>query len=155
MLSEVAFQQIKDNYYYGAYGEFRVIIEKSNGFINATKMCKVGGKDYYDWSRLKSTHQLIQTLQMVLALENTQAQIENSTNTLGDPVPGIPGRGSLQCFKVVQGGNEDADRLIAGTYIHPDLVPSIAGWISPLFQLNANRVVNGYIMEEYRAKLAS
>src|SRR5271156_6697052 len=56
--------------------------------------------------------------------------------------------------KYIQTENKtDTDRLISGTYIHPDLVPSVAGWISPLFQLKANRVVNGYIMEEWKAKL--
>ena len=60
MLGEVAFEQIQGNYWYGAYGEFRVVMMKSNGYINATKMCNDGGKRFFNWSDLKSSHQLIQ-----------------------------------------------------------------------------------------------
>ena len=51
--------------------------------------------------------------------------------------------------------NSKEGKLIAGTYIHPDLVPSVAGWISPSFQIKANRVVNGYITLQFKAQLAS
>src|SRR6202020_1873638 len=37
--------------------EFRVIMDKSIGYINATKMCYVGGKDFKDWSRLKGSYE--------------------------------------------------------------------------------------------------
>src|SRR5271156_2058621 len=47
----------------------------------------------------------------------------------------------------------DKDKPISGTNVHPDLVPSIAGWISPLFQVKANRVVNRYIISEWKTKL--
>jgi hypothetical protein len=154
MVSEVAFEQISGVYWYGAYGPFRVVMDKSNGYVNATKMCVAGGKDYYDWSRLKSTHLLIATLQKVLALENIRPGLENYENTLGDPTPGNPGDGSIQCFKVVLGGTEAEDWIIRGTYIHPDLVPSLAGWVSPEFQIKANRVVNAYITNQYRVKVA-
>ena len=60
MLSEVCFQQIKGDYWYGGYGPFRVIMHKSNGFINATKMCTSGGKEYRDWIRTKTSQELIQ-----------------------------------------------------------------------------------------------
>jgi hypothetical protein len=32
---------------------FRVIIDKSNGYVNATKICKAGGKDYRQWFHQK------------------------------------------------------------------------------------------------------
>jgi KilA-N domain len=49
MTSELAFQHIKGNYWYAAYGEFKVIMDKTNGYINATKMCTSGGKELCDW----------------------------------------------------------------------------------------------------------
>jgi hypothetical protein len=143
MLAQVCFQLIKDSFWYGAYGEFRVIIDKTNGYVNATKMCRAGNKDYYDWSRLKSTQQLIQALQEELLAENT----------LRISPPGIPGTEIIQCFNVIPSYGNDVDRLVAGTYIHPDLVPSLAGWISPQFQLKANRVVNSYIRCQFNEKL--
>src|SRR5436190_20063734 len=62
MISKVAFEQISGNYGYGAYGPFRVIMMKDTGYINVTKMCTSGGKDFKDWSRLKGSHQLIEAL---------------------------------------------------------------------------------------------
>ena len=53
--------------------EFRVIMDKSIGYINATKMCYVGGKDFKDWSRLKGSYELIQALEKKMALQNTQS----------------------------------------------------------------------------------
>src|SRR3981189_4005525 len=79
MLSEIAFEQIDGNFWFAAYGPFRVVMMKDTGYINATKMCSSGGKDYKDWSRLKSSYQLIQSLENILALENTQ---ELSASTL-------------------------------------------------------------------------
>ena len=67
MLSQIIFEQIKDNFYYGAYGEFRVIVDKSNGYVNATKMCKSSDKKFKDWSRLKGSQVLIQTLKTFLS----------------------------------------------------------------------------------------
>jgi KilA-N domain len=61
MTSELAFQHIKGNYWYAAYGEFKVIMDKTNGYINATKMCTSGGKELCDWIKNKSSQELIQT----------------------------------------------------------------------------------------------
>ena len=30
--------------------------------------------------------------------------------------------------------NSEEDKLISGTYLHPDLIPDVAGWISAQFQ---------------------
>src|SRR3981189_3967908 len=152
MISEIAFQQIQGNFWYGAYGEFRVIMMKDNGYINATKMCSSGGMVYKKGSRLISSHELIQALEKDLALENTH---DASASTLRDGKGQIWTLPSPLC-KVVHNLNQtDKERIISGTYIHPDLVPSAAGWISPGFQIMANRVTNGYITMQYKAHLAS
>ena len=62
MISEVTFEQISGNYWYGAYGEFRVVMMKDTGYINATKMCTSGGKIFREWSRLKGSTELINLL---------------------------------------------------------------------------------------------
>src|SRR3981189_2167555 len=71
MLSEIAFEQIDRNFWYAVYGPFRVVMMKDIGYINATKMCSSGGKNYCDWSRLNSSHELINALPIDLVLENT------------------------------------------------------------------------------------
>ena len=42
------------------------IIRESDGFINATQMCKVGGKLFADWKRMDSTKELIKFLSLKL-----------------------------------------------------------------------------------------
>ena len=68
-ISDVCFAEIQDNYWYGAYGDFRVVMMKDSGYINATKLCTSGGKDYCDWAKNKSSKQLIQALENMVALE--------------------------------------------------------------------------------------
>src|SRR5436190_18202728 len=142
MLGEVAFEQIQDNYWYGAYGEFRVVMMKSNGYINATKMCNDGGKRFFNWSDLKSSHQLIQAHEKQMVLDNTPLDLTNSDFALRDSKTGITVLVSTPCVSIQTANKTPTEQLISGTYCHPDLIPSIAGWISPEFQLKANRVVN-------------
>src|SRR3977135_1621893 len=89
MITDVCFEQIKGDYWYGAYEEFRVILNKNTGFLNATKICSSANKELYNWLRLKGMHELNQILQdtMVLqnstmVLENTHTNIQNSGLTL-------------------------------------------------------------------------
>ena len=47
------------------------------------------------------------------------------------------------------------DRLISGTYAHPLLIPHIASWSSYDFALKVSKIVNEYLVLEYRAKIAA
>src|SRR5437773_7937310 len=152
MLSEMTFEQIHENYWFGAYGEFRVVMDKSNGFVNATKLCSSGGKHFYNWSSNASSKQLMQTLQNLINASNGEA-VENTLD-----LPKTSVESSRQFYKgvckyVETEGRTAADRIISGTYIHPDLVPSVAGWLSPVFQLKANKIVNMHLLEEWKTKL--
>ena len=86
MLSEIAFEQIEGNYWYAAYGPFRVVMMKDTGYINATKLCSSGGKEYYRWTQNKASQELVEVvtkkLGMTMAPENTQDVLENSDLTL-------------------------------------------------------------------------
>ena len=152
MIKELVFEQIEGNFWYAAYGPFRVVMMKDTGYINATKMCSSGGKNYCDWSLLNSSHELINALAIDLALENTHGA---SASTLRDGNQQICGLPSPLCKFIQTRNSTDMERIISGIYIHPDLVPSVAGWISPSIQLMANRVVVGYVTMEYKAHLAA
>jgi KilA-N domain len=147
MLSQIIFEQIKDNFYYGAYGEFRVIVDKSNGYVNATKMCKSLDKKFKDWPRLKGSQVLIQTFLSEKVLSHTNS---NSDLTLEKTEAQICASVIPPCISINTGNKTDVEQLISGTYAHPLLIPSIAGWISPEFQIKANEVVNGYIVKQYK-----
>ena len=51
-LSDCIYEHIKDTFYYGIFGDFKLVIDKSTGCFNATKLCAQGGKEYKKWSRL-------------------------------------------------------------------------------------------------------
>ena len=110
-------------------------------------------KDYKDWSHLKGTQELIQTLQILNCGDEGLESTHNEENALQGTPRQICTLRSPLCKILHNFNHTDADRLISGTYLHPDLVPSIAGWISPEFQLKANRVVNRYIVDEWKTKL--
>ena len=73
MINELVFEQIEGNFWYAAYGQFRVVMMKDTGYINATKLCNSGGKEFKKWSRLNGSQELIQALERNMALENTHA----------------------------------------------------------------------------------
>ena len=44
--------------------------------------------------------------------------------------------------------------MICGTYAHPDLIPHIASWASHKFARKVGRIINNYLVQEYKDKLA-
>ena len=98
-----------------------LILAREDGFINATELCKAGGKEFKHWNSLESTKLLIQTLEQD---EILKVGIPTFKNT--DPV-----------FKSV-----DSQKGRYGcSWIHPDLAVQLAQWISPTFSLKVSRWV--------------
>jgi hypothetical protein len=52
-LSECIYEHIKDTFYYGVFGDFKLVIDKATGCFNATKLCDRGVKKFHDWKRLE------------------------------------------------------------------------------------------------------
>lgn len=50
------------NYAFGQYDDFVVIIDKKNGFINATKLCIQAGKNFDTWLNIKSNKDLVKNI---------------------------------------------------------------------------------------------
>ena len=126
-LSELIYEPVTDNYGWGSYGEFKVLIRRSDGYINATKLCKDGGKELFHWSSNETSKKFVEEL---------------------IPVLGIP-RIDLIC--VVKGGN---NQEITGTYVHPELIPHVASWVSPKFAIMVSKIVNNYIVREHQREIA-
>ena len=76
---------------------------KTDGYINATQLCKAGNKKFNDWLRLESTKNYLVSME---------------TNT------GIP---ALELIDKNIGGNH------IGTWIHPKVAINLAQWLSPDF----------------------
>src|SRR5271156_4718458 len=124
MLTDIAFEQISENYWHATYGTFSVIMMRDCGYINATKMCKDGDKIYSKWSHLKSSQELMEVVTRKLndtkVLENIQS---NLPNTLGDRNDQKRLLRSPPC-KVVKNFNQtEMECIISGTYCHKLCIP--------------------------------
>jgi hypothetical protein len=150
MLSEIGCTQIRDNFWYGYYGPLRVVVDKTDGFINATKLCLDGGKQFYHWKESKVSKELISTLQsfnFAHAIDDDQSREPWSVASY-TPIPEV--------IRFVRTSHEsDIDKAIIGTYCHPLLIPHIACWVSPNFAIKVSSIINFFIVEDWRAKLAA
>ena len=138
-ISDVCFEHIQDNYWYAAYGPFKVVMMEDSGYINASKMCTSAGKVFKEWFRNKAAKELVQ------AFERRHYKTSNG---------GIPSLvlNTEEAFKTIfTGKRTEVDCIISGTYCHPDLIPHIACWISPEFALKVGKIVNAYIVWEYKS----
>ncbi|ARF02723.1 SWPV1-132 [Shearwaterpox virus] len=125
---------IDEKFCYIRYDEFKLIMLKGNGFINATKLCKLGGKDFNKWKRLEGSKELIKNIEddviksvaskSSIILEINESKVKNKTD-------------------------------ITGTYVHRYLIPYITSWISPHFAIKLSKIVTYYITGQYDDKLKS
>ena len=125
-MEDICYGKIKGNYYYGLYGDLKVIIMKSNGYINATKLCKDGGKRFENWLKIKKSKILVEQFEQFLL-----------------QAAGISDR----C--IIKIDNEEVN-LLQGTYVHRNLILRIASWISSLFAYKVSMIVNNFII--YQSK---
>lgn len=89
----------------------------SDGYINATAMCRSVGKQINDYARLKSTGEFLTEL---------------SADT------GIPVSDLVQSFK---GGSPQNQ----GTWVHPDIAVNLAQWLSPKFAVQVSKWVREWM----------
>jgi len=108
----IVVQDINSKFAYGMYGDFKVILMKSNRYINATKLCqqdKVNTKRFRDWLKNDRSKLLIQQINSKINENDCILQINNEKNS---------------CIK--------------GTYVHPLLIPHIAMWCSSEFAVKVS-----------------
>jgi predicted GIY-YIG superfamily endonuclease len=107
-LNDICYEQIKDNFYYGKFGEFTLVVDKNTGCFNATKLCTDGGKLFKNWTRLDRAKDLI-----------TFYLKENNENS-----------GSLMGLYEIKGGNKNViSAKTTGQYVPECLLPNIIEWI--------------------------
>jgi hypothetical protein len=127
-MNSVTYKQICDNYWFGYYDDFSVVLMRDCGFINATKLCKDSGKKLCDWKRTRHSQELITSC--IVSLGGDAANIE------------------LVCKTTTTTMKTHNDKLISGIYFHPHIIASIAGWIQPEFQIRANRILYNFFIPE-------
>ncbi|AKI79717.1 kila N-terminal domain N1R/P28 DNA binding protein [Acanthamoeba polyphaga mimivirus] len=107
-IRNIIIENINNEFARGKFGDFNVIIMKDNGFINATKLCKNAGSDFYHWKETKKAKELINELEKYTKLDEKELLI------------------------LITGGKKYE---IRGTYVHPILITNIANWISSIFAM--------------------
>ena len=103
--------------------EDRIIHQRAtDGYINATAMCKASGKDFYDYSRRQTTQAFLQALSVETGIPASKAE------------PGIAGSGLVE---TIRGGRPD----LQGTWVHPQVAIHLAQWLSPRFAVQVSKWV--------------
>jgi predicted GIY-YIG superfamily endonuclease len=95
---------------------------RPDGFVNATQLCKAGGKLFADYNRSKQTQDYLQALSSNMGIPIT-----------GSCVMGIPITGLID---IQQGG------INQGTYVHRKVAYHLAQWISPQFAVQVSNVLD-------------
>ncbi|ARE67738.1 SWPV1-139 [Shearwaterpox virus] len=134
--SDLVTREIDERFCYIKYDKFDLIMMKENRFINATKLCKLGGKDFHRWKRLDGSKEL-----MIKVTEMNEIWKSASPRSGGGIIIEI------------NGSNQYTEYDIAGSYVHQDLIPHIASWISPLFAIKVSKIINCYVSGKYEFNL--
>lgn len=98
----------------------------TDGYVNATALCKASGKQFNDYFRLKITQDFLNELSM----------------ETGIPVTGIPVTGLVA---IKQGGTPQEQ----GTWVHPQVAVNLAQWLSAKFAV----LVSRWIMDWMSGKI--
>lgn len=106
------------------------VISREDGYINATQLCKAGGKEFKKWHRNDKTKEFLETLSTREKISVYMEEKESGTFRT-NPLK------YLIDIKV-DGDNDDR-----GTWVHPQVAIHISYWISSEFAVN----VTGWIQQ--------
>lgn len=119
-------KQIAGKFYYGKLGDFKVIINTENNTLNITKLCKYGGKQFFNWKKLDSAQSLIEYYIQNVAPSDQKGRHDCCIE--------------VKSFDGLDINKETAD-LLRGTYV-PDLIAiQVAQWISPEYAIKVSLIV--------------
>lgn len=97
----------------------------TDGYINATAMCKAAGKRWNDYRRLQTTQDFL-------------AELSKHLSILIEPVAGIPATEQFQALIITfQGGTPQ----MQGTWVYPQVAIHLAQWLSAAFAVQVSQWV--------------
>jgi len=131
-LNDVCFERIRDTFYYGMFGEFKLVVDKSTGCFNATKLCVDGGKEFRKWSRLEKSKRLIEYYES----ESSRPHLV----------------GCHDFYEVSGGNNSDAFSKTTGQYVRKELILDIASWVSVEFYDKCNQIIVDFYVADFKRK---
>lgn len=111
-------------------GGIEVISRVEDGYINATQLCKAGGKDFKQWHRNDKTKEFLEKL---ATKEKIRVYMEEKGYVRFPTDP-------QKCLIDIKVDGDNDDR---GTWVHPQVAIHISYWISSEFAVN----VTGWIQQ--------
>jgi hypothetical protein len=108
------------------FGEFKLVVDKSTGCFNATKLCTDGGKQFSHWKRLEKSKRLIEYYEI------NPPHVE----------------GCHDFYEVSGGNNSDAFSKTTGQYVRKELILDIASWVSVEFYDKCNQIIVDFYVAE-------
>src|SRR5579864_225634 len=148
-LNDVCFERIRDTFYYGMFGEFKLVVDKKTGCFNATKLCNDGGKEFKGWTRLMKSQKLMEYYQTSRGVKSPLGSDSGCFNRIKCQKPGI-----CSDFYEVKGNNKDElAAKTTGQYVRKELILDIASWVSVEFYDKCNQIIVDFYVAEYKKKL--
>ncbi|ARF02763.1 SWPV1-189 [Shearwaterpox virus] len=125
-------KHINDKFCYIEYGDLILIMMKDNSFINASKLCDLGGKDFKKWLTLSTSKILIEDV------SSLHKEWKINVNKVNGKL--LEKAHDTKMFKEYD---------VSGSYIHYDLIPHVACWVFESFALKFSAIVNKYASNQY------
>jgi hypothetical protein len=97
-------------------GENIIIPMREDGYVNATLLCKAGGKVFSEYKRSKQTKDYIKALELNMGISH------------------------IDLFDAKKGGNH------SGTYVHRKIGIHLAQWISPEFSIQVTNCIEELLL---------
>jgi len=105
-LNDTCYEHIKDTFYYGLFGDFKLVVDKATGCFNATKLCEQGGKNYFNWRRLEKSKNMV---------EYYHKNCQNS--------------GGNFLYEVKLQNNDHLNKKITGAYVPKEFFSELVSWM--------------------------
>ncbi|AVL94355.1 putative KilA-N domain-containing protein [Megavirus vitis] len=137
----IIFENINEKFAVGKFGDFEVIINRDNGYINATQLCKDCGERFSNWKRNDKSNELINALlkQLNSRAQNRVAENSRTQKRAAEKID------ESKIIMEIKGGKLIK---IRGTYVHPKLIINIASWCSTEYSLKVSDIMMEYHTKE-------
>jgi hypothetical protein len=127
-LTQVCYEHIKDTFYYGVFGNFKLVVDKATGYFNATKLCTSGNKPFRQWKVLEKSKHMVEYYQ--------RNWCRNSDTSF--------------LYEVKLQNNDKLNKQVTGQYVPKELILDIASWISIEFYDRCNNIIINYFVKEFQ-----
>lgn len=127
---KLSYKSIDENYCYGNFGDFKIIIMNKNGYVNVTNLCIQSNKNDLS-TKIYKEYKKLKIAKLYLNEISETENINKEDLTIR-----------------VKLGNQ----LIIGIYVHPLLIIHIAQWLCVKFALQVSKIIINFYVKEKEQK---